>query len=163
MRDTISAIQDKYRLEPESARASFKSSSELIDGFRSDVSIRNHRIVVDEPAQLGGTDAGPNPIELLLASLGACQEITYKAYASAMGIPIDSVSVELEGEIDLRGFFGVDDRVRAGYQSIRGIVHIESDASAAELAKLKAAVDAHCPLLDMLSTPVPVRLALADD
>lgn len=158
----ISAIQDSYRLEPDTARASFRSDSELVDGFRSDVRIRDHHVIVDEPPQLGGSDAGPNPIELMLAALGACQEITYKAYASAMGIPLDSVSVSLEGEIDLRGFFGVDDRVRAGFQAIRGTVTLESEAPAADLARLKAAVDAHCPVLDMLSEPVPVTLELAE-
>lgn len=161
--EAIAAIQDSYRQEPDKALATFRSSSELVDGFRSDVTIREHRVVVDEPPALGGTDAGPNPVELLLAALGACQEITYKAYATAMGIPLDSVSVTLEGDVDLRGFFGVDDSVRAGYRSIRGTVQLESEAPAADLERLKAAVDAHCPLLDVLSTPVPVTLELADD
>ncbi len=162
LRETISATQEKYRLNPAEALATFHSKSELVEGFRSDVTIRDHHVVVDEPPQLGGGDAGPNPIELLLAALGACQEITYKAYATAMGIDIERVSVELKGDIDLRGFFGVDETVRAGYQKIRGTVHIESCASRDALQKLKAAVDTHCPLLDMLTTPVPVSLELAD-
>lgn len=156
----IAAVQDKLRLAPDAAQARFQSSSYLASGFRSDVSIRQHRLVVDEPAALGGSDAGPNPIELLLAALGACQEITYRAYATALGIALDSVSVKLSGDIDLRGFFGVDHQVRAGFQAIHGEVHLESSASATDLARLKAAVDAHCPVLDMLSTPVPVTLVL---
>jgi uncharacterized OsmC-like protein len=156
----IATVQDKLRLSADSAQASFHSASRLGAGFRSAVSIRQHQLVVDEPVALGGTDAGPNPIELLLAALGACQEITYRAYATALGIPLASVSVRLTGDIDLRGFFGVDDKVRAGFQHIRGEVHLSSSASAAELARLKAAVDSHCPVLDMLSTPVPVTLEL---
>lgn len=156
----IAAKQEQLRVAPQHARATFRSRSALVDGFRSDVAIRDHALVVDEPPQLGGGDAGPNPIELVLAALGACQEITYKAYATALGIPLRRVAVELEGEVDLRGFFGVDDTVRAGFDAIRGTVHIDSDASAADLARLKAAVDAHCPVLDMLSTPVPVALEL---
>ncbi len=159
----ITAMQDKLRLTPDTAQARFYSSSQLTAGFRSDVNIRQHRLVVDEPAALGGGDAGPNPIELLLAALGACQEITYRAHASALGIELDSVSVKLAGDIDLRGFFGVDARVRAGFQAIHGEVHIESRASPADLARLKAAVDAHCPVLDMLSAPVPVTLDLVHD
>ena len=160
---TIAAVQDKLRLTPDSARVSFQSSSRLQSGFRSEVSIRQHALVVDEPTALGGSDSGPNPIEMLLAALGACQEITYRAYATAMRIPLDSVSVRLTGDIDLRGFFGVNEGVRAGFQHIHGEVHITSSASAAELARLKAAVDSHCPVLDMLSTPVPVTLALITD
>ena len=156
----IATVQDQLRRTPDSALANFHSSSRLGDGFRSEVSIRQHSLVIDEPLALGGTDSGPNPIEMLLAALGACQEITYRAYATALGIPLAAVSVKLTGEIDLRGFFGVDDAVRAGYRNIHGEVHLTSTASAAELARLKAAVDSHCPVLDMLSTPVPVTLEL---
>ncbi|MEX2480944.1 MAG: OsmC family protein [Gammaproteobacteria bacterium] len=156
----IMATTEKLRLSPETACATFRSSSQLRERFRSDISIRAHRLVVDEPPQLGGLDAGPNPIELLLAALGACQEITYKAYATALGIELRSVAVELEGDIDLRGFLGVDDTVRAGFQQIRGQVRIDADAAPDELAHLKRLVDTHCPVLDMLSLPVPVTLNL---
>lgn len=159
----IAEVQNKLRLSPDSALASFHTASRLGAGFRSEVSIRQHALVIDEPAALGGTDSGPNPIEMLLAALGACQEITYRAYATALGIPLDTVSVRLTGNVDLRGFFGVNDAVRAGFQNIHGEVHIASSASAADLARLKAAVDSHCPVLDMLSTPVPVTLELITD
>jgi putative redox protein len=156
----IATVQDTLRRTPAAAQAQFHSRSHLSAGFRSDVTIRQHVLVVDEPAALGGGDAGPNPIELLLAALGACQEITYRAYATALGVPLESVAVKMTGDIDLRGFFGVNETVRAGFQAIHGEVHITSSASGAELARLKAAVDAHCPVLDMLSTPVPVTLHL---
>ena len=156
----IAGVQDKIRLAPDTAHARFASSSRLAQGFRSEVDIRRHHLTVDEPAALGGGDAGPNPVELVLAALGACQEITYRAYATALGIPLDAVAVELEGDIDLRGFLGLNDAVRPGYGAIRGTVRLQSTASGAELARLKAAVDAHCPVLDMLSTPVPVTLTL---
>ena len=80
-----------------------------------------------------------------------------------MGIDLKSVSVRLDGEIDLRGFFGVDDTVRAGFEAITGVVVIDSDAPVAELERLKQVVDLHCPVLDMLSTPVPVSLKLAQE
>ena len=59
-------------------------------------------------------------VEILLFSLGACQEITTKAFANAMGVPLTRVSVELTGHIDLRGFFAVDDSVRAGFNKRLG-------------------------------------------
>ena len=107
-----------------------------------------------------GTDTGPNPVELVLAALGTCQEITYRAYATALGIPLESVSVKLEGSLDLRGFFAVKDGVRAGFNEVRGVVELKSSAPAADLAKLKEVVDAHCPVLDILRAPVPVDLKL---
>lgn len=161
LKQLIADTQSAFRAQPESAKATFKSSSRLTEGFRSEVSIRQHRLAADEPPALGGADSAPNPVELILAALGTCQEITYRAYATAMGIPLDSVSVELSGDIDLRGFFAVDESVRAGFQNIRGTVNIESSASEAELQKLRAVVDAHCPVLDILTNKVPVSLGLS--
>jgi uncharacterized OsmC-like protein len=125
--------------------------------------MRQFCLTIDEPPALGGTDAGPNPVELVLAALASCQEITYRAYATALGIPLDSVSVKLDGNLDLRGFFAVKDDVRSGFGGIRGTVNLRSSASPEELTKLKAVVDAHCPVLDMLRTPVPVDLQLANN
>lgn len=161
LKQLISDTQSAFRTDPGAAKATFNSSSRLTEGFRSEVSIRQHRLAADEPPALGGADSGPNPVELILAALGTCQEITYRAYATALGIPLDSVSVDLSGDIDLRGFFAVDDSVRSGYQNIRGTVNIESSASEADLQKLRAAVDAHCPVLDILTNKVPVSLNLS--
>lgn len=161
LRQLIADTQETFRTSPEKACATFKSSSNLTQGFRSEVSIRDHRLTVDEPAALGGTDSGPNPVELVLAALGTCQEITYRAYATAMGIPLESVSVELEGDIDLRGFFAVDESVRSGYKNIRANVRIKSDASDADLQKLREIVNAHCPVLDIISNKVPVQMEMS--
>ncbi|MFT4560326.1 MAG: putative redox protein [Gammaproteobacteria bacterium] len=158
LKDLITDVQQMYRADAEKAKLTFKTSSNLGGRFRSDVRIREHEMVIDEPAAIGGTDMGPSPVEVILAALGSCQEITYRAYATAMGIEIDDVSVTLEGDIDFRGFFAVDESVRPGFNKIRACVAIESNASAADLEKLRDAVDGHCPVLDILSNPVPVEL-----
>ena len=160
LRDLIVQTQEAFRTNPADARATFVSVSSLGEGFRSEVALREHRLVVDEPENLGGTDSGPNPVELILAALGTCQEITYRAYAAALGIPLDHVSVTLEGDIDLRGFFAVDESVRPGYQGLRGTVRVVSSADRESLEKLREAVNAHCPVLDIVSNPVPVELTL---
>jgi putative redox protein len=99
-------------------------------------------------------------VELVLAALATCQEITYRAYATALGIPLESVSVKLDGALDLRGFFAVDDKVRPGFTGVQGTVTLKSSGTKAQLAKLKQVVDAHCPVLDILRAPVPVQLDL---
>lgn len=160
LKQLITDSQAKFRLDANSAKVKFESVSELQEGLRSVASVRQHNLTVDEPPSLGGSDAGPNPVELILAALGTCQEITYRAYATVLGIPLDSVSVKLEGDIDLRGFFAVDDSVRAGYEGIRGTVRIVSSASEEQLQLLRGAVNAHCPVLDIIAKPVPVDLKL---
>jgi putative redox protein len=153
--------QAALRDEPAAAAATFVASSQQVAGLTSEAAIRQFQLTVDEPEQLGGTDKGPNPVELVLAALGTCQEITYRLYADAMGIPLDGISVKLEGNLDLRGFFSVDPSIRAGYEAIDATVTIDSPASDADLARLKEAVDAHCPVLDIISKPVPVKLSMA--
>lgn len=161
LKETISDIQDMYRKDADKSKLVFKTSSNLGGRFRSDVSIRDHALTIDEPTTIGGSDMGPSPVEVVLAALGSCQEITYRAYATAMGIKLDKVSVEMEGDIDFRGFFAVDDTVRPGYENIRAVVKITSDASAEQLQQLREVVNAHCPVLDMLMNPVPVSLDIA--
>ena len=138
----------------------FRADSRQVAGLRSDVRIRDFEIAVDEPPILGGKDSAPNPVELALAALASCQEITYRLHADHLGIPLDAVAVSLEGDIDLRGFFAVDDSIRPGFQSIRGTVTLESSAPPEDLDRLKAHVDAHCPVLDLLSNPTPLTLEL---
>jgi putative redox protein len=160
LKDIIVATQADLRANPAHAQATFKADSRQVDGLRSETKIRQFALTIDEPESLGGTDTGPNPVELVLAALATCQEITYRAYATALGIPLESVAVKLEGALDLRGFFAVKDGVRAGFNDVRGTVHLKSSAPAADLARLKEVVDAHCPVLDILRDPVPVDLKL---
>lgn len=155
---TIAATAESFRSEAKSAQRTFVSASRLGDGFRSAVSIRDHALTVDEPHGIGGSDAGPTPVELVLAALGTCQEITYRAFATALGIPLDSVAVTVEGDIDFRGFFAIDDTIRPGFQRLRVQVALGSTASQADIDRLVAVVNGHCPVLDMLSTPVPTSI-----
>ena len=143
---------------PDQAVATFAADSRGQEGLHRRVSIRNFSVDVDEPPVLGGTDHAPNPVEYALAALATCQEITYRLHAAQLGIPLNGVSVKLEGDLDLRGFFGVDDSIRPGFTQIRGSVRFDSPATPEELAQLKEVVDAHCPVLDLFRNPTPVRL-----
>jgi len=146
--------------DPGRAAATFEAKSTQVDGFRSNVNVRQFAFGVDEPEALGGTDTAPNPVELVLAALASCQEITYRLYADGLGIPLKNVSVQVEGDVDLRGFFAVDPDVRAGFKEVVATVTLESDAPAEDLRRLKTVVDAHCPVLDILRNPVPTTVGL---
>lgn len=130
-------------------------------GFQSRISMREHTLTADQPYGFKGTNLGPKPSELLLAALAACQEVTWRLYAESMGIAIDSMSIELRGTQDLRGFMGTDDTVPAGFVSIEGDVTIDSPASPEQLTELQKTVDAHCPVLDDLIRSVPVSLKVS--
>ena len=159
-KDVFTGTQAALSADPAQGQALFQAQSRLGDGLNSAVAIRQFSVGVDEPPGLGGQDSAPNPVEYILAALGSCQEITYRLYADALGIPLNGVSVQLTGAIDLQGFFNVRQDVRPGYQTIEAEVILDSPASEQDLARLKDIVDRHCPVLDILRNPTPVQLSL---
>ena len=159
-RDGFNELRDVVGADDNAAQVTFSATSRQIAGLHSRVSTRDFYLDVDEPEALGGTDKGPNPVELILAALASCQEITYRLYADRLGIPLDGISVHLEGDIDLRGFTAAAETVRPGFSEIRGSVDIDSPASSAELELLKATVDRFCPVLDIIGHPTPVSLEI---
>ena len=132
--------------------------SESQSGFASRIKVRDFEFTIDQPHSFGGTNQGPKPSEVLLASLAACQEVTWRLYAAANGVPLTSIRVELEAIQDLRGFLSVNDNISAGFEKITGTVKIESPASEDKINNLKHIVDSHCPVLDDLRRPVSVKL-----
>lgn len=147
---------------PDQGLVTFVAESRGQDGLYRRVKIRDFAIDVDEPPVLGGTDRAANPVEYALAALATCQEITYRLHAAALGIPLTDVSVRLEGDLDLCGFFKAADGVRPGFKEIRGTVHFDSSASPEDLKRLKEVVDAHCPVLDLFRNPTSVKLDIAE-
>ena len=157
-KEGFEGFQSVFSQEPEKAKAVFRSTSHLVDGLKCEVRSGDHSMTIDESEMLGGTNQGPNPVEVVLSALGACQEITYRLYADKLEIPVTGVEVEVLGEIDLCGFFAVDDNVRPGYTDIMANVKIESTASDEDIQRLIEAVDAHCPVLDIISNSTPVEI-----
>ena len=121
---------------------------------------RRFSIDIDEPCELGGTNQFANPQEHLLAALNACIMVGYVAQCAVHGITLESVKIETDGEIDLRGFFGIDPAVPAGYESLSYTVRIKGDGTKEEFAKIHEAVMATSPNFYSVSRPVALRPTL---
>ncbi|GAB7008323.1 OsmC family protein [Halorubrum trueperi] len=117
----------------------------------------------DEPEQILGERTGPNAVELLLGALGSCLSVGYAANAAHMGIEIDDLRFEMEGDVDLRGFLGISEDVRPGYESITCTVYVDADASEAELAELREHVEKTSPLVDAITNEVPLETRLVSE
>ena len=80
----------------------------------------------DEPAILAGNDDGANPVEHLLHALASCLTTSMVAHAAMRGIVIEELESRLEGDIDLRGFLGLDTTVPKGYTEIRARFRVKA-------------------------------------
>lgn len=157
MADTVQKAVAYIQANPSAAAATFKAKVRHDHGTQCSGFVRKFpALLVDEPADLGGNDAGMNPVELLLVSLGACQEIVYALYASMMGIQLDSIEVKLKGDLDVRGVFGLDESVPPGYQKITCETRIESSSDPEAIDALVRIVESRCPTLDTIRRPVEV-------
>jgi len=89
---------------------------------------RRFAIDMDEPFELGGGNAYANPQEYLLAALNACMIVGYAALCTLQGITLEKLEITTEGDVDLRGFFGLDQTVAAGYRELKSQVVIKATA-----------------------------------
>lgn len=135
----------------------FHASAHLQEGVKVLARSRNFEFTIDEPKNLGGTDTGMNPVEVVLAALGACQAIVARVYAKKFNIQFDDLWVELEGDLDTDGFMNVSD-VRRGYSEIRYNIHIKTDATKEKVAEFVEFIEKTCPVGDTIANPVAVKL-----
>lgn len=156
----ITATAGAVAADPSRAGVQFSASGTGSGWVATDLTSRQHAYVVDEPASLGGDDSAANPVEVALGALISCQVVTYRFWAARLGIRLDDVAVTAVGDLDVRGFFGLDDDVRPGFGDVRLEVRVTGPEPAERYAELHATVDEHCPVLDLLRNPTPVRTTL---
>lgn len=156
IKQALTGLIETVGKKPQLANSVFRSSSfSEQDSLAVRSQIRGFTLTQDEPLELGGTDSGPNPVELLLAALGGCQEIVYRAYASMMGFSIERIEVHAKGYLDLRGLLNMAD-VPAGFSQVSFTTLVISDEPDDKIRQLAEMVEKHCPVMDSLMRPVAV-------
>ena len=129
--DTASAIAGDPRL----AAVRFAADCELVGVTEVDVRLHDRVVKADQPPVLGGNDVGP--------------------------IHIDDLTVDVQGDLDVQGIFGLRDGVRPGFGNVRVTVHITGPETLERYEELRQAVNDHCPVLDVFTNPVPVTTAMS--
>ena len=156
----IAATSDAVAANASAAHVTFGAEGSSSGIVATQITARGHVFTIDEPPVLGGLDTGANPVEHALAALASCQVVTYRFWAARLGVALDDVRVQAAGDLDVRGFFGLDEGVRPGFTGVRLDVHLSGPESAERYAELHAAVDAHCPVLDLFAHPTPVLVSV---
>jgi uncharacterized OsmC-like protein len=171
-RDKLFGTIDLIKATPELAKFNFKIRNEWLNGAYSRSTINTffgagtnfeHAVTfdldADEPAILLGTDQGPNAGEYLLHALAACVTSAMVYHAAARGVAIEEVESSIDGDVDVRGFLGLDNNIRNGFQEIRMKFRIKADVSDEQLQELCALGQQYSPILDSVSNGVPVKIA----
>lgn len=121
--------------------------------YQQDVIVGEHRLLADEPVSVGGADAGPAPLEFVMAGLGACTSMTVRMYAERKGIPLTRISVSLS-----------HDRVKVASIPRDRIVRkitLEGDLTVEQRARLLEIAN-KCPVHKALEQPLVIESALVD-
>ncbi|MHB1135054.1 MAG: OsmC family protein [Chloroflexota bacterium] len=167
---TIEAVKEN----PALARFKFRAETEWLGGARSRTKVqgfygagqedasraRAFALEGDEPPVLLGENQAPNAVETVLHALASCLAVGFIYNASAMGIRVESLSFQLEGDLDLHAFLGISDRTRPGYEGIRLSYRVKADAPREKIVELCNYVQKTSPVLDIIRNPVPVKVTL---
>ena len=172
--DRLTQTIDAIKNDPQVARFTFKANTSWRDGGTSTAEIGSfvhagaeqqhaslHRFTGDEPSVLLGNDQGANAVELVLAALGFCYSVGLVYNAAALGYELEDVEYDIEGDLDLRNFVGIEDGPRPGFTAIRVNGRARAkNASRQELEELCQYVQDTSPVKDILTNPVPVSTSL---
>jgi len=157
----VQAVVDGYRADPDSGRRGFTSTVRWLGGYRTESELAGPVVVRgDEPTELAGTGTGPSPEDMLLTAVGQCLVVGLAGSASARGIEIDSLEVEVGGVVNLSAAYGVEPG-SPGFSGIDILVRLDSSAERAELEELIGHALALAPIPNTVQRPVPVTARLA--
>jgi uncharacterized OsmC-like protein len=115
---------------------------------------REFEIVADEPLELLGTNTAPNPQELLMSAVNACMTVGYVAGAALHGIRLTNLEIETTGQLDLRGFLGLDDTIPPGYEQIDYTVRIAGSGTPEQFEEIHRTVMQTSPNYFNLARPI---------
>ena len=169
--DDLLALIDDVKREPAKGKTNWHVTTTWQGQARSRAEIesygiggekvpRRFSIDIDEPNELGGSNRFANPQEHLIAALNACMTVGYAAQCAVRGITLESLAIETDGEIDLRGFLGIDPAVPQGYENLSYTVRIKGNGTGEQFAEVHKAVMATSPNFYNLSRPVALKPAL---
>jgi uncharacterized OsmC-like protein len=147
----VARLEEAVERKPGFGRSIATSTTTLANGLRSVTREAGHRIETDLPPALGGEGTGPTPSALLRAALGSCLAMGYRLRAARLGIPVDSIRVEVETDSAIGGMLDPSSAFPPGFIEVRHRVEIDSPAPVDQVERLIQEGDQLSPVLDAIS------------
>jgi uncharacterized OsmC-like protein len=171
--DQLFRTIDLIKAKPELAQFKLRAQNTWIGGTHNRATVKDFygagaeddtraplAFEIDEPPVLCGQNLGANPVEYLLVALSGCLTTSLVAHAAAKGIEVKKVASRYEGDLDLRGFLGLSDKVPVGYQTIRVYFRVEADIPEGQKEELVRMAQKYSPVFNSVTQGVPVSVHL---
>lgn len=163
--EALQGVMRDVREDPARGIVEFHVQSAWQGQTRSETTVESYRIggqevrrrfqvQVDEPLELLGENTAPNPQEMLMTALNACIMVGYVVGASVEGITLEKVEIETRGQLDLRGFLGIDPTVRPGYESLQYTVRLKGNGTPEQFRRIHETVCRTSPNYFNVSQPI---------
>ena len=159
LRSIQKPLKEKYRSDPNSSRITMTAHSAQSDTpIACSVEVGQKLIDAQAHRGVGGPGTAACSGDLLLGALAACAQLTCQLVAAAMGIPIEDIQVDVEGEMDLRGTLGISKDAPVGFQDIHARFNISAPQATSEhLAALKEKTAQYGVVMRTLVQPPAIR------
>jgi uncharacterized OsmC-like protein len=174
--DQLREAMDGLRENPDLGKYQFRVHNEWISGAHCRSSISDflaggeegthehvHVLECDEPAGLLGTDRGPSATETLLHALAACLSGSFIYHAANQGVYVEELKIEVEGDLDLGGFLGIDEAIPSNFQQIRVKFIVKADASEEKISELCEYAQRRSPVFNSVTRPIPVDVSIESE
>lgn len=138
-------------LKPARGHLTGITKARMVDGLRCEIEEGPWKLAADMPLKAGGEETAPTPGMLGRGALASCLAIGISMWAARLGVPLDSLEVEVQADFDARGELGVGDNIAPGYQEVRYLVLIDSPASEQTILELLETAERHSPYVDVFS------------
>jgi len=169
----LEATKEAIENNPDLASFTFYAVNEWVDGARNrsmidridagpEVMTRGMPFMMesDQPEVLMGEGGAPNAITYLLHALASSLSVAIIYSAAERGVEVDKLTISVEGDVDVNGFFGLSQEVRPGMQDIRVSIELRSNAPRSEVEDLVKHAQRVSPLVDTLRNRVPLEISL---
>jgi len=159
LRSIQKPLKEKYRSDPSSSRVTLKAHSDQTGTpIACSVEVGQKLFEAQAHTGVGGPGTAACSGDLLLGALAACAQLTCQLVATAMGIPFEHISVEVEGQMDLSGTLGISKEVPVGFQDIHAKFDINApQATPEQLAALREKTEQYCVVMQTLIKPPAIR------
>jgi uncharacterized OsmC-like protein/GNAT superfamily N-acetyltransferase len=163
-RDQLRAAQqplkEQYKATPEAALITLRATGTLGDGVTCSVETGRALVQAGLHPATGGSGLTACSGDMLLQALVACAGVTLNAVATSIGIELRSAALHAEGDLDFRGTLGVAREVPVGFQRIRLVIDLDTDASADQQKKLLELTERYCVVYQTLTRSPAVTVSI---